>query len=59
MEDAKNTNCRLGNGINRNVRRALDHKFARTSNSANAPARGEIDQVTSGGHDPLIDQDGG
>ncbi len=56
MEYAKNSNCRLGNGVGSDVRRAIDDEFACPGNSTQAPTGRKIEQATGGGYYPFIDQ---
>ena len=58
MEYAKTSNCRLGNGIGSDVRRAIDDEFACPGNSTQAPTGRKIEQAAGGGYYPFIDQDG-
>jgi hypothetical protein len=58
MEYAKTSNCRLGNGIGSDVRRAIDDEFACPGNSTQALTGRKIEQAAGGGYYPFIDQDG-
>ncbi len=57
MEYAKNPNCRLGNGVGGDIRRAIDDEFACPGNSTHAPTGRKIEHSTCGGY-PFIEQDG-
>lgn len=59
MKHAKNSHCRLGNGISRNVRCPIDDKFACPGNSAHTTTRRKIDQTAGCQDYPFIDQNGG
>ena len=58
MEYAKNSNCRLGNGVGGDIRRAIDDEFARPGNSTHAPTGSKIEQAMGASGYPFIDQDG-
>jgi len=58
MEYAKNSNCRLGNSVGGDVRRATDDEFARPGNSTHAPTGRKIEQATGASGYPFINQDG-
>lgn len=58
MEYAKNSNCRLGNGVGGDIRRAIDDEFAGPGNSTHAPTSRKIEQATGASGYPFIDQDG-
>lgn len=58
VKHTKNSNCRLSNGISRDIRRTIDNEFACPSNSAHAPTRRKSEQTTGGRDYPLIYQNG-
>ncbi len=58
MEYAKNSNCRLGNGVGGDIRRAIYDEFACPGNSTQAPTGRKVEQATGGSGYPFIDQDG-
>lgn len=48
MEYAKNSNCRLRNGVGGDIRRAIDDAFACPGSSTHAPTGRKVEQATGG-----------